>query len=83
MKTTIYFLKCLLNDIFHVTDTDIFASFIREMIYKRHILCHQTCQKKGFSALQENYLLLFHYINMLTYCVGYKDCLITFMFYAE
>ena len=25
-------------------------------------------------------LLLFHYINMLTYCVGYKHC---FMFDAE
>ena len=37
MLTAIYFLNFLLNDIFDLTDTDIFGSFIREMIYKRHI----------------------------------------------
>ena len=34
-------------------DTDIFASFIREMIYKRRILSHQTCQKKCFMLLRK------------------------------
>ena len=29
----ILFLKCLLNDIFQVTDTDIFSSFIREIVF--------------------------------------------------
>ena len=53
MLTAFYFLKSLLNDIFHVTDTDIFASFIREMIYKRRILCHPTYQKKGFMLLRK------------------------------
>ena len=33
---SILFLKFLLNDTFYLTDIDIFASFIREMIYKRH-----------------------------------------------
>ena len=37
MQTAFYFLKFLLNDIFFLTETDIFASFIRGMIYKRHI----------------------------------------------
>ena len=48
MVNNILFLKCLLNDIFQVTDTDIFSSFIREIIFQRRISCHQTYQKKGF-----------------------------------
>ena len=31
-------------------------------------------------APQVKLLMLFHYINMLTYCVGYKHC---YMFNAE
>ena len=34
---SILFSQYLLKDIFYLTDTDIFASFIRRMIYKRHI----------------------------------------------
>ena len=53
MYTTCYFLKCLLNGIFYLTETDIFASFIREMIYKRSLLSHQTYQKKCFMLLRK------------------------------
>ena len=71
MYTPFYFLKCLLNDIFYLTETDIFASFICEMIYKRRLLSHQIYQKK-FLCSSGKLLLLFYYIYMVTYCVGYK-----------
>ena len=45
----ILYLKCLLNDIFHVTDTDIFASFICEMIYKRCIYVIKHIRKRFYA----------------------------------
>ena len=44
MLTAFYFRKCLFNDIFYLTDTDIFASFIREMIYETHIKSSNTSE---------------------------------------
>ena len=58
MLTTFYFLKCLLNDIFHVIDTDIFASFIREIIYKRRILCHQTSEEMFYASQKKNIVVV-------------------------
>ena len=37
VNSILFFRNFLLNDIFYLTDTDISASFTREMIYKRHI----------------------------------------------
>ena len=71
MQTAFYLLKFLLNDVFYLTDTDIFASFIREIknTYKviKHIRRNARCSSGKL-------LLLFHYINMLLYCVVYKHC---------
>ena len=79
MLTAFSFLKCSLNGVLYLTDTDIFASFICEKIYKRRILSikHITITAKCSSG---KLLLLFYYINFLTYCVGYKHC---YMFNAE
>ena len=67
MYTAFYFFKCLLNDIFYLTDTDIFASFIRKMIYKRRILSHQTYQKLCFMLLRKIIVvvLLHLHVNLL------------------
>ena len=57
----------LFNDIFYITGTDIFASFICEMIYKRRILSHQTCQKKCFMLLRKIIVVvsLHYHVNLL------------------
>ena len=52
-----YFLKLLLNDIFYLTYTDIFASFICEMLYKRHI--YENISEEMLDAPQENYCCCF------------------------
>ena len=66
---SILFSLFLLNDIFYLTDTDIFASFIREMIYKNTYEVRRNSRCSSGKLL-----LLFHYINMLAYCVVYKHC---------
>ena len=58
MQAAFCFLKCLLNDIFYLTDTDIFASFIREMIYEKRILSHQAYQKKCFLLLVKTIVVI-------------------------
>ena len=60
-KQFFYFLKCLLNGIFNLTGTDIFASFIREMIYKRRIISLKHIRRNARCS-SGKLILLFHYI---------------------
>ena len=59
MQAAFCFLKCLLNDIFYLTDTDIFASFIREMIYKKTHIKSSSISEEMLFAPCENYCSYF------------------------
>ena len=44
------------------------------MIYKRHTYKVIKPNRRNARCSSGKLLLLFHYINMLTYCVVYKHC---------
>ena len=59
INSIFYFLKCSLNDIFDLTDTDILAPFIREMIYMKMHIKSSNISNGMLDAPQENYCCCF------------------------